>query len=634
MLEYIKNQKYYIFFIIVSFCFLIIANSMSVLDYLSTYAILFGLMGAALFAIYAFFFLLKIRDKKSNSKLLDALFAISIINFLAMFIFAGSLLGILLNYNINAFYTLVIGALIMLSVAFPLFLGAYLVREKKYAYLGYLIFAIVIILAMFYFLSGTIIKSYIVDDEFFISIRDIKNLLSGINPYQYSIAQQIYSNRTSIGWTLTTNNQIMGILNYPALYLLSYVPFYFASSPTVFNIDNHIAPLQAAVFLLTLLFVIAFAIDKKYLKSPLYGLLIMLPFLFLSVASLTTYLMLALLIIAYVKTGSRYSWIFFGLCISIQELLWVPIILLLAYTINNYGFKKGIYDVIGMAFVFLLINGYFIALSPLAFFNGIFNPIEKLLLPIANSSFFGFFLLSNYHVLLGVYTAVFGLIILLMIVAYLYLNKKILVGLFSMVPLLFLSRSLVSYYIFFVLFIFITILIAEGKQKHGIIETYLHNKKYVLSASVCLLAILLVGAVYLSHIAYSKQFNITVSNQSLHYDALSNESIYTAQMSYRNLSNQSMYIIFYGYANNQQEIIGIFNDSIINSSVKCTTNGIACLNVNKIVLSNSSGTYHITAHLANASNGKIEGGRLMVYNGQYFYVADSVSNSNALKLDN
>lgn len=628
MLERIKEQKYYLYFLVISFLFLLTANSMTVLDYIYTYGVILGCISASLFIAYALLFIIQ-RKNKTYAIAFDILFVLAIVNFIATMTITNPISWIVLSYNAIILYTLAIGTIFIFTIILPLFLGAYLIRGKKSTVAGIFLLAIVLILVIVLFFSGVIVKYYIINDEFFISMRGIKNLFQGINPYTNSLSNQIYYNRTSVGWTLTTNNQIIGIMNYPALYMLSYLPFYFIAKPTIYNMEHYMAPLQSAVFLTILLFTIAFCIDKKYLKSPVYGIIIFLGFFFLNITSITMYLMLALLVLAYAKTGTKYSWLFFGFCLSIQELLWVPIAMLLLYSVNNYGFKKGMHDLVGAIIVFALINSYFIAIGPLAFERGLFNPIEKLILPIGSSPLFGFLILSNYHILLTTFPEIFAIVSLIAIMLYLYLNKKTLLGLFAMLPLFFLSRPLIAYYAFFVALIFITLLISDNKKKkEGIITVQLKKRKALSVLLVVALLALLVAVVYNSHLSYEKGFDISVSNQALYFNSTSNESIYTATLHYGNVSVSNTSILFVGYESGQSVIIGLFNDSIVllNTSVQCQSTNIQCLlNVNRIPLQNGNGTYLIKAHLVHGNmSTSVEAGRLLVYNGPYSYFSDSV----------
>ncbi len=628
MFESAKKQRHYIFFIAVSFIFLVISSELYPLNMLSTHGDIFGLASAVLFVAYAFFYL---TGKESRKMMLDLIFAISLLNLICMFIFTGPISSVIWNGTVNNLYIVAISGLIIILISFPLFLGAHLFRDKKLVLIGCILFAVVIAIVAYYFLSGVFIKYYIIDDEFFISMNDIKFLLEGLNPYTYSIGQQVYYNSSILGFSFTTSGQVAGTLSYPALYLFSYLPFYFAASPTIYNMEHYTAPLQSAFLFTILLFVIAFSIDKKYLKSPIYGLLVFLAFIFMYVGSITVYLMLALLILAYKYTGTKYSWILFGLCLAIQELIWIPVILLFAYSINNYGWKKGIYDIIGAITVFLIINSYFIAIGPSAFFSALFNPLQQSLLPIGNG-YFGFLILAGYHTLLSTYTAIFGIVTLLVVIAYLYTNEKALAGLFGMIPFLFLARSLTYYYALFVTFLVVTMFISERRKKNasvGLLGKYLRKRKDVAALSVLVLVALLLLILYSSHASYSRAFNLKVSNQSIYYNATSNETVYTGRLEYSSLQTKNVYIMFFASSDGKFQRIGIANQSIISDSVICGTNDISCLvNVNRITLDNSTGNYTIKAYLGRTNmTESIKDARLYIYYNNYFYIADSVSNT-------
>jgi hypothetical protein len=623
----ISKDRYYIFFVISVVIFLMVTNSSYTLDFLYTYGFVFGLVSVILFAIYTYIYLIGAKDSKNRLRVLDIVFVLSVINFIAMFLFTGPLSNYEILYNANALIVMGLNTVLVIVVAFPLFLGAYLVRDKKFVRMGFVIFAIVMVLVIVYFTLGLIVKYYKLDDEVFIGIKEIHYFFMGLNPYQNSIAQQVYNNRTAVGFTQTTGNQLVGVLSYPALYMFSFIPFYFAFPSTIHGIEYYILPIQAAVFFVVLLFVIAFSIDKEHLKSPIFGLAIVLALAFSLTASSVDCLILALLILAYKYTGTKYSWIFFGLCISIQQLLWVPIILLVAYSVNNYGFKKGALDILGAASVFLLINGYFIARGPMAFFSAIFGTIKNMM-PIGTSAI-GFALLTKYHVLLSTYTIIFGIVLLIVTLLYIYVNDKRLVGLLCIVPFMFLSRSIISYYTIFIAFIFVALLIKESKTNKGLIGSYIGMIKPVFVSAVVLLSLLLVVVIYASHLSYVKAFDLNVSNQSLYYNPVSKETIYTGRLSYSNLSNSSVYIMFFGFTNDQVQIIGIFNHSIINNSLECNSNDIQCLvNVNRIVLNKSNDTYNIRAHFTDGNQSEnITDVRLLVYYGKYFYASDSVSDT-------
>jgi uncharacterized membrane protein len=625
MLEFNAENRHKFIFIIAASIFLLTDISMGQLDYLYNYGIVFGILSVILFFAYALLYLAKAKDKKRSNLLLDLVFVLTLINFVSMFLFSGPVSNILESGEISALYAVLINGVMITATATAFFLGAYAIRtgrDRRSVRFGYVLICIVIVMVVVYFLSGIAIRYYKIDDEVFIAVRSIKYLVSGLNPYQHSVAQELYYNNT--GFSLTANNELIGILNYPALYLYSYIPFYFFVKPTLADMQQYIVPMQAAAFYTILLFAIGFSIEKKHLTPLLISIFIMLAFLFVNVASMTSFLMLALLVLAYAKTGTRYSWLLFGLCISIQELLWIPVILLIIYSIKNYGYRKGIYDILGMLIVFLIINSYFIAISPSAFLNALFNPIQKLIIPGGESPI-SFLLISNYQITLDAYTYLFGIMILFGAAAVLYTNKKILIGLMSMLPFLFLAHTLSAYIAFFMAFFFISMLMPDEKGKHQSAIRLRLSKPAFIAVTVLLVTISAI-VVYNSHTTYASNFNLRVTNQSLHYDTATNETIYNGTLNYSKASQGYAYILFFVYEGKTFGIAGLRNYSLTENPVMCSGNDIDCMiNVNRIPLNGSRGTYQINVRLgkANATE-RIRYARLVIYNGRYYYTAGAL----------
>ncbi len=622
-----SDNKYYIFFVINLLIFLATELSLALLDYLYKYGLIFGIVSTVLFLVYAFFYIFKIKNNENGrNRLLDVAFSCSLLNFIAMFIYAASVSNIILTFNYSIFYPIFIGTILMVCILLPLFMGAYLIAKKHKMY-GYIFLSIVLILSIFFFLSGFIIKSYSITDEIFIGVRSISYLLNGMSPYQNSVVPALYQNRSVFGLTVTTGNKIVGTLNYPALYLFASLPFYFAaSSPTVYNIEHYILPLQVTTFLLFLFFAIAISIDTKNFMRPIFGLAILLGIFLVDYVSVVSFLMLAMLILAYKYTGTKYFWVLIGLCLSVQELLWFPILLLWLYSVNKYGLKKGIYEALGALFIFLIINSYFIALNYHAFFNSILDPLQKMILTTGNSSF-GFALQYIYPVPLNTYSLLFGIAILILVIAFVYLDNKRLVGLFSIIPFLFVFHSSVTYCIFFMAFMFVTLFIKTEDRKPGLITSHLKRSKKAVFSTIMALALVFALVIFASHAIYLQGFNVRVSSQQLYYDAQLNKTVYTARLDYSNLLNNSAYIEFFIYNNWQVQALGIGNYSLINNSAKCNYDDYGCLwNVNRIALSNRTGTYQIQAYLWNGNAvSYLKNARLVLYSGKYVYVANPIS---------
>jgi uncharacterized membrane protein len=299
--------------------------------------------------------------------------------------------------------------------------------------------------------------------------------------------------------------------------------------------------------------------------------------------------------------------------------LWVPVLLLIAYTMKNYGYRKGIRDIMGALVIFLIINSYFILINPSAFYNAVFNPIQKLLIPSGDSPI-SFLLLSNYPILLNTYTTLFEIAIAIVLLWYIYFNKKVLIAILSMIPFLLLDHTLSAYFTFFTAFLFVIILLPNAENNTG-------HKNPVPIGLVAVLLLISMILVYGSHLTYANSFDLKAVNQSLYYNSSTNESVYSSNLLYGNVEQNSTYIMMFGYTRYGLSMVGIGNYSIIKNSVLCDSGDIDCLlNVNRLQLGSDPGSYQIIAHLgATNRTGSIAYARLVVYSGKYVYMPDSVS---------
>ena len=96
-------------------------------------------------------------------------------------------------------------------------------------------FALLIIFAAMIFVWFAYFPNHIftpvLDDEEFLSVNAISALFSGSNPYVMNIGSKelydsMYVSNSITGYTLTTNNTIVGVMDYPPMFFLSMVPFY------------------------------------------------------------------------------------------------------------------------------------------------------------------------------------------------------------------------------------------------------------------------------------------------------------------------------------------------------------------------------------------------------------------------
>lgn len=614
-----RLDVYRVLFFLSSFIFVSFAVGVAFFGEVSVYEQIMAVVAALLFIVLSLIYLLGADKKIARFRgvAIKLLFAA----LLGDLIFIVAILGTGLTTAAslaNALQYIGFFMVIYLPVIFLVFFGIYLYR-KRYRKLALLLFGIAIVILLLYFATGLLFHHYTIDDELFIAYYSVQNLLNGVNPYSISVAQQLYLssiNGTINSPTITTANKIVGTLNYPSLYILSLVPFYLLASPSLLNFENWDLEIQSAVFVLLAIFTTALVVKKKYIEKPVYSLIIFLAVVFAYLSSVTVYLMFALLLLAYTKLEGKWSWLFLGLCLSVQEQLWFPVVLLIIYSLNNNGLKKGFENVFGALGVFLVFNLYFILNNPSAFFGNIFGPINQLLFPESSSSI-GYLIATNYHILLSTYTTLFDLSLLALALLFVYFNRKKLVGLFAMTPFLLLSHSIPIYYTFFTGFMVVTIFINEPEGK-GIFTRYMQKHKTLFCSALLLVVLTGIVATYTSHISYTKGFSISAVNGTLYFNNTRNITEYSAVIHYSNLSNDTIYIASGVVEKLGAGFAGFYNYTLILNRTNCT--GYPCaINSNMINLPKNKTTYNLHIYLHQNGGEWPYGVRIIIYNGEYYY---------------
>ncbi len=516
----------------------------------------------------------------------------------------------------------------LLPIYFLFALGAYVYRVIGNKKLGSVIFALGF--SAMIILFGYVITQFRVNDEVFLGYKAVEETLKGMNPYTTSVSSLLYTNVSAIGVTVTANNAIVGTMDYPALYFLSYMPFYLATSPTLAGVEYVGLKLQIGIFLALFFLSVSFLIDKRDVFRFRPGLIIFIALLGVANASAVTFLMLALLVIAYARLESRYAFIPMGLAISIQQEVWIPVAFLLLYSLNNYGIRKSGRDALGALIVFLAVNAYFIILNPLAFFTGIMKSIGNII-PFGASPFSSV-LLYTYHVGLTLSVPLIVISTLLLAALLLYWNRKELIPLFSMIPILFVFHSILPYYTFFATFLVVVICLRPAKKMPGLITRYLHRNRPVFYASVIALILIASAYTYGSHESYARDFGVNATSQSLVITG--NNATYNAEISYSNPAGDSVYLFVEGYtADGGAGVYGFGNQSLIGAKFRCSSSGCP-VNINRIVLNPYAHTYHLMAEV-NWSN---ESDRVIyldaiLYNANYVYRSQGVYNSSTRPVD-
>ena len=559
-------------------------------------------------------------------------FAALILLYFSLFAYSPSILTIffLLTALKGISYYLVY-ALLSALILFLSYMGLYLIKQGHALYGSIAIVALLAVLLTFY-VSHLAFSGYTnPDDEVLLSYTAIKGIQHGINPYNSSISGLLYAsdsvNTTNTSITITTTNRIVGTMDYPDLYFLSSAPFYLWAE-NIMELRNVYMPLQSAALTFLLLLVLAYFIQADRSASfPKFSvaLLLFITIMLVNVASLTTYLMLAVILFAYAKIESKYAFLLLGVACSIQEELWLPAVFLIAYSANNLGIKRGTYNAIGAALVFLALNSYFILLNPVAFFRAVFLPLSSPLMP-NGAAMIGYFLVHNYPILLNTFSKLFMLTSLILLLLLLYTNKKELIFAASFIPFLFLSHSNPVYYYSFI-FLFIASLQTVRKEGKGIFEIFL-KRNYALSYALFIALIsLMLYLVFSSHASYLRGFSVSVSNQSL--KTQNGTTLYDARISYQNLSNSTVYLAIVGMSNYSTGIYGLLNQSITANPVNCAVQYPCGVNLNRIVLS-GRGVYDLHAIITPAlSPVPVNPASLILYNGINYYAAWGTYNKSA-----
>ena len=477
---------------------------------------------------------------------------------------------------------------------------------------GLVVLAIVLLLLLFYYSSGIFHIKFLVNDEVFIMFKAFAEVLAGLNPYAISLAHNIYllqiTNKTS--FTLLPNNMLVGTLNYPSLYFLTLFPFYFLSSPTLANYQSIIIPTQAAIYIFLFLVATYYVIDKENILKPKFVLWFFMLLLLSQTVSIITFLMIVVMILATVKLKSSYSWILLGLAVCMQELLWFPALLLIAYAFNTYGIKKGVVSLSGTVLVFLIFNIYFIIQSPQAFISSVFTPLTGNL-PYDSSSPIGYFIFIHLGIMPSLLSELFVLGMVFAFILSLYFNNKKVIPLLSIIPFLFLGHSLIYYYYFFIVMFVILVYSEKEEQEEGFFKSIMHPINLLLIITVLMVAGMI--AISGSHKAFTSTLNLQPISQVAYIS--NNVLYYNVTMKYNASASQNMSILLDGYGRTLIGFWGLFNTSILPDSVAC--NYPCNININHIYLNSSSHTIRIDTVTRDFNNETYMS--LFLYNDNYSY---------------
>ena len=563
----IREEPYGAGFFAVSLIFLTFA---SYVDYWSGLFPEIEALSAAMVVIFfvysvAFFSCGKRYGRKSRIAM-QAAFLLSLAVAASVIFLAGGRIGTYIALS----FLYVSGPVVEYTIVFVFFLslvsfGAFLLK-KGYRQ-GYLLMAVAFLFFILPYYTVLASKAVVISDEAFIGFADSGLLLHGTNPYAVSVSGILLSNYTAgkvNSLTYTTSNKAIGILNYPDVFLFASLPFYYISEMAGRGFVLA-TKLQIGIFLFVLLFVIARYVSTDSYKKPLIGLSFTIAFLLGTISAPFELLMLAAIILAYIKLDSKYSWVLLGACLAMQELLWLPVVLLLAYKTMDSGIRKGILSAVGSVLVFFALNAYFIAIGPAAFVHGIFDPIGNII-PDAGGVF-GYLIAVAYGTSISISGIIIGIVSLFSLAAFLYAGEKKLIPLLSLLPLEFLSHNLLYYPVFFIAFAFAALAIKENGKAAGKIVVPACWKK-ILAAMMIALILSGTAVVLYSHSEYMKYFgmrlepdksSISTTGTLVEYSLLFRGS---CMESCRNLS-----VLLFGFGGNGPGFFSLENKQGIGNAV-------------------------------------------------------------------
>ncbi len=569
---------------------------------------------SVIIVLYAVAYGIWLRKKNARYAHLSSLMLL-----LSVLLFTSSLLIYYTHGMLNVYSILIplviIGSFFILLL--PLFFILAVLSHVRSRKVVLILSSIVIVAVIAYFIF---MSSSLLDDEEVIASYAISNLLSGHNPYAYSASSILYNMAVSNkigGLTISSNNSIVGTMDYPALYFLIQVPFYILFHPSYTSVAGYFTGAQVSVFLLALLLVYALGLKRRESIKPDFLSYVVLSWFIVTSPSSILYLAAAIILLLYTKYGERYSWLIFGLLASLQEQTWIFVLIFIAIIFNSKGFKKGLVVLTGTIAVFAAINSYFIIQNPYAFANAFTKPIG--LLPGSGSPI-GYLAVNYLHASLKVLPYLFILSIVLTVLVALYLNDKKFAILFSIIPFMFLGHGLIVYYLLPVLLFTMVADAKIGAQPAGKVSTALRSSPHLRYAYAASILIILAGMAVIvarSGASYNSTFGIYVHNITI---SKSNQTTLLINASISNVAptDTSAYLLV-----GSGEILsfGFLNDTIIQGVHYC---GFKCgANANLLHLA-GNGTYSLSAKIPSNINAPTYI-TIVLYNSTYYYRSYSVT---------
>ena len=555
-----------------------------------------------------------------------------VLAFASILIFAAALIE-LESFNTGAIlfsgiYPLIVIYTISIPTLVIILFGFYLVRCTKFSHTKAIASALFFAAIILFIVYQIYIFNYVgigSNDEMVIAYYALRSMLAGHNPYLFDSAGILIKNMASYGYTMLANNTVVGRLDYPVLFMLSGWPFYSVFGGTQAHILNYGNAAGYLVLSLLSLFVFGAVAGKKALADMKMMAPIIFVFLLYSLQIVSFQysiaIMLLILIIKYME--SKYIFVLLGLAASMQELLWVPVILALAYLATTKGFRSAGRIAAFSIAVFLLINGYFIAMGPGTYILQVFKPLNGNLLPFYLTSMSSI-IQASANIPLSGFSILFYIMLLLGVAITAYSGNKLTVLTGMFLSYLALDHALLIYYIMpmavMALAFAMDIRISEKSRIRELISGMGVSDAKAAACIAIVFSISLIASTAYLHNSYIQNFGVSAVNQSIFtvknstYDRVVFESSYE--------ENQNVYLLGYYYLRNSpgnEEGLSRFpGNNITNSSCigNCTASGY--MNTNLVTLRHGYSSVYISVP-ANATAFDC-----VVYKNGFYYLCPSI----------
>jgi|GEM_PF-975608 uncharacterized membrane protein len=326
----------------------------------------------------------------------------------------------------------------------------------------------------------------------------------GTNPYTASM--QPILQQKNIFPTVQLNGTFEYAYDYPAL---SFLPYSFMP---LLGISNFFVFIMVAVFFSILA---AFAVYRKsgYNNLVLIPLAVWLAASYTLIGTSNQYIAVSIIfLLAYLeRKRALLSGMLLGMAASIIQLVWFAIPFFFVLILRENGSEHMLKCIGGAVIAFILINSYFIIISPLVFTKSIFAVFGLTKLVFYGPNIMQ--LLVSHYPVASWYSAAISMITLLAFLVLYYFYTKTLKPLVAILPamIFFLSWRNISIYGLPFIPVILAIYYVHDKGADHKLEDLIKSKKRLVY-SVAFLAVLFVAMAVYSHSNYTKKEILSINS--------------------------------------------------------------------------------------------------------------------------